>query len=93
MPLPTVLNGVPDHEWPKKMFYAVYLLFVLSAYLCLIYIVGDDLFFILNIFMFRGRYAMITDILSLLNYEGDRDRKKDKRILKDSYSMQLELNG
>lgn len=52
---------------------------------------ANEAFFIVNVVMLSNRFATIADILQLLNYTGVRDRIKDKRIIKDSYVMHLEV--
>lgn len=91
LPTPSVLNGVMDTEWPMGFYCLVYLHYSINAYIVLVYVLADEFFFIANVIILSNRFALITDILRLLDYEGERDRAKDKRIIKDSYLLHLEL--
>lgn len=86
-----MVNGVPDHDWPRSVFYALYVHFSLCGYIVLIVVIADDLFFVQNIFVFCQRYQTLRQIIGLLNYDGERSREKDQRILRDSFEIHVEL--
>lgn len=52
---------------------------------------SNDCFFAMSVFIFGNRFATIKELLSLLNYSGERDKNKDKEILKMCYMMHTEL--
>lgn len=91
LPTPTTLNGVQDKDLPSSVFYPLYFLYTTNSIIIFFYVMADDIFFILNILMFYKRFETIKDILGLLNYGGERNRQKDKRILRDTYRMHIEL--
>lgn len=91
LPTPSSFNGVPDTEWPKTILIPFYVQYSAVAFIMLFYVLADDLFFIMNVLICSKRFETISEILQLLNYEGQRDRQKDQRILRDSYLMHLEV--
>lgn len=88
---PVVWNGTPADQLP----WDIYLLFaVLFTYNCFnIYHSSftNEGFFAICVSVLGHRFSLIGDILKLLNYDGERDRVKDRRILKDAHLMHLEV--
>lgn len=91
LPTPSTFKGVPDVEWPRDIFTFFYIYYSINGFLLAFSIMANEAFFIVNVAMLSNRFATIADILQLLNYAGVRDRIKDKRIIKDSYIMHVEV--
>lgn len=54
-------------------------------------IVAYDTLFMVEVAIVCVRFRAVRELLTLINYEGARDREKDQRILRDIYFMHLEL--
>lgn len=59
--------------------------FAISAF------IAYDGLFMVNVAILCSRYRCVGEILGLLNYDGERDEGKDKRIIRDFYYMHLHL--
>lgn len=91
LPTPVYLNGVPDRDLPWHIFYCFYGFYLLNSIIVVCLIVSIESFYVLCTIMLGHRFGFIADILGLLNYEGVRDRAKDKRIITDAHLMHLEV--
>lgn len=91
--LPTQLywNGLRDDHLPTHMFYFFYISFGLNSISVVCYIVSIEGFFLLSMFVIGNRFAFIGDILRLLNYQGVRNRKRDRNIIQAACYIHLEV--
>lgn len=91
LPTPLVFNGIPSSDWPNELMIFLYVDFSYNGLLVLLYALADESFFIFNVVIMGNRFATITDILKLLNYEGPRNRAWDRKILSDCCSLHAEV--
>lgn len=91
LPTPSVYKGVRDYDWPIGIYIFMYIYYGAGALIVLFYGLAEESFFIFNVLIFSCRFDTIGEIMALLNYEGERDRVKDKRIIKDCYILHLEV--
>lgn len=91
LPTPSVVNGVRDMVWPRWIYWFFFVYYSTNAFTVLFNTLAEESFFISIVFVSSNRFATITEILQLLNYEGERDRKKDQRIIRDGYLMHVEV--
>lgn len=88
---PLYWKGVPDNELPRNVFYFFYIIFTSNAVIVCSFVFSVECFYVLCIAVIGHRFAFILEVLQLINYDGERDRKKDKKIIRDAYLMHLEV--
>lgn len=91
VPTPITINGVPDTEFSWPLYITFYCFFTLNTYSIAFFFIAFEAFFALCVIVLGHRLSIISDLVLLLNYTGDRDRTKDKCIIKDCYLMHLEI--
>lgn len=90
-PLPLAIAGVPPSEISWPLFVGIYLVFSFySSKLAFIFI-GSDCFFFITSSMLESRFVTIKKVMQLLNYKGERNREKDREIMKFCYLMHMDV--
>lgn len=91
LPTPIVWNGVSETEFPTPMYLFLYVALSYSTYNVVLSIMATDCFFAISAVILGNRFKTIGGLLTLLNYSGERDRKKDQELIRYCYLMHLEV--
>lgn len=86
-----VWNGVPETEFSLPMYLLIYVGLMYSTYNVVLSIMASDCFFAISAVILGNRFKTIGGLLTLLNYSGERDRKKDQELIRYCYLMHLEV--
>lgn len=91
LPTPITWNGISEDEFAWPVFYSIYAVYVLNAYIVVHFLVPIESFYVFCILILGHRFASIGNILSMLNYKGERDRRKDHEIICDAVKWHVEV--
>lgn len=91
LPTPIVWHGQSETDFSIPMYLALYVALTYSTYNVVLSIMATDCFFAISAIILGNRFVTIGGLLKMLNYAGERDRKKDQEIIKCCYLMHLEV--
>lgn len=91
LPVPVVINGIASKDFPLIVYWLFYLDLSISGFIIVGAIIPNQLFFIVSILFMANQLEAIADILQLLNYEGVRDRQRDKWVIRESYLLHVDI--
>lgn len=86
---PTQVNINGNDYWPIRIFLMIYLGQFIHGVCVGFGITAYDDVFIQCIMVMSYRFKTLGELLKLLNYDGLRDEKRDRKILVDVYKMHL----
>lgn len=90
-PTPVIINGVRETEFRLPFFIMWYCVFLFNGYHVVYSSVCNECFFAITSIVIGHRLSTIATLLKLLDYPGQRDAVKDKRILGDCHLMHLDV--
>lgn len=91
LPTPIIYNGVSESEFFTPFYLFCYVALFYSTLNVVLSMMATDCFFAITAIMLGNRFATMSGLMKLLNYEGERDRKKDQELIKYCYLMHLEV--
>lgn len=91
LPTPLYWNGVSDDQLPWQLFYLLWFLYAVNSVIVCSYVISFEQFYTVCMVILGHRFSFILEVLQLLNYDGERDRGKDQKTLRDAYFLHLEV--
>lgn len=88
-PTQVSINGNTD--WPDHIFVLIYLGEIMHGFCVMCGVSAYDNVFVQFTMSMAYRFRTMKELLELLNYSGQRDNQRDRRILVDLYKMHLSV--
>lgn len=91
LPVPVVVNGVASKDFPLIIYWLLYLDISISGCIIMGALLPNQMLFMFCILIMANQLDAITDILRSLNYEGIRNRQRDKWFIRESYHLHVDF--